>query len=326
MVLAREGQASMGDLRYYADVKAGSFATPLALGQLGAALAMYGDQPRADAMFRAGFDRLRDQREGPELWRVDYGTPERDAAALVALAAAAGSAVLPDPAALLAAPADAVSTQEAVWTLLAAHALIDNPAAEGLTLDGAPVSGPLVEALRAGDPTTHTIANTGPREEVLTLTRFGLPEGGTEQFGNRYRIDREYLTLEGVPADPATLRQGTRLVVMLTVTPLGAPEGRLMVTDPLPAGFEIDNPNLLASGDVRAVQGTDLMTWAEHTEFRQDRFLAAVDNRGQEPLRLAYIVRAVTPGSFHHPAASVEDMYRPAYRAQTASGRVVVTE
>jgi uncharacterized protein YfaS (alpha-2-macroglobulin family) len=98
------------------------------------------------------------------------------------------------------------------------------------------------------------------------------------------------------------------------------------VNDPLPAGFEIDNPNLLTSGDIRAVQGLDLNAWAEHTEFRQDRFLAAIDNRGTDPLRLAYIVRAVSPGDFHHPAASVEDMYRPAYRAQTASGRVTVTE
>jgi uncharacterized protein YfaS (alpha-2-macroglobulin family) len=113
---------------------------------------------------------------------------------------------------------------------------------------------------------------------------------------------------------------------VLTVTPIGAPHGRLMVSDPLPAGFEIDNPNLLAAGDIRAVQGLDLNAWAEHTEFRQDRFLAAIDNRGDDPLRLAYIVRAVSPGDFHHPAASVEDMYRPAYRAQTASSRVTVTE
>jgi uncharacterized protein YfaS (alpha-2-macroglobulin family) len=325
MVLAREGQASMGDLRYYADVKANAFATPLALGQLGAALALYGDQPRADAMFRAGYARLQ-VAEAADTWRVDYGTPARDAAGLIALAAAAGSEVIPDPAAALAAPAQTVSTQEAVWTLLAAHALIDNPATQGLTLDGAPVNGPLVQAISAGDTTTRTVANTGTRDEVLTLTRFGIPEGATESFGNRYRIDRTYLTLDGQPVDPTTVAQGTRLVTMLTVIPLGAPEGRLMVTDPLPAGFEIDNPNLLASGDIRAVQGLDLNTWAEHTEFRQDRFLAALDNRGNDPLRIAYIVRAVTPGDFHHPAASVEDMYRPAYRAQTASGRVTVTE
>ena len=49
MVLAREGAAAMGDLRYYADEKGGDFATPLAAAQLGAALAAYGDQTRADA-------------------------------------------------------------------------------------------------------------------------------------------------------------------------------------------------------------------------------------------------------------------------------------
>ena len=52
MVLAREGAAAIGDLRYYADVKGDAFATPTAMAQLGAALAAYGDQPRADAMFR----------------------------------------------------------------------------------------------------------------------------------------------------------------------------------------------------------------------------------------------------------------------------------
>jgi uncharacterized protein YfaS (alpha-2-macroglobulin family) len=39
---------------------------------------------------------------------------------------------------------------------------------------------------------------------------------------------------------------------------------------------------------------------------------------------LAYIVRAVSPGQFHHPAATVEDMYRPEFRAWTDSGRVEV--
>ena len=40
MVLAREGRAAIGDLRYYADTRADAFATPLAQAQLGAALAL----------------------------------------------------------------------------------------------------------------------------------------------------------------------------------------------------------------------------------------------------------------------------------------------
>ncbi|MBY6201499.1 alpha-2-macroglobulin family protein [Maritalea mobilis] len=329
MVLAREGQASMGDLRYYADVKADSFATPLALGQLGAALAMYGDQPRADAMFRAGYALLQDlEREGEgQVWRADYGSDRRDAAGLLALAAAAGSEAVPFPALSesLATVNRPVSTQEAVWSLLAAHALIDDPSAGGLRIDGEVVNGPLVEVMQAGDA-ARTLENAGDRDEVLTITRFGVPEGATEAFGNGFRISRSYLTLEGQPVDPAQVAQGTRMVAVLTVTPTsGTREGRLIVNDPLPAGFEIDNPNLLQSGDLAAVQGLDLFLGTEMAEFRQDRFLAAVDRRGDAgQFRLAYIVRAVTPGDFHHPAASVEDMYRPQYRAQTASGRVVI--
>jgi alpha-2-macroglobulin len=39
---------------------------------------------------------------------------------------------------------------------------------------------------------------------------------------------------------------------------------------------------------------------------------------------VAYLVRAVTPGSFIHPAATVEDMYRPDRYARTASGKLDV--
>ncbi len=39
---------------------------------------------------------------------------------------------------------------------------------------------------------------------------------------------------------------------------------------------------------------------------------------------VAYIVRAVTPGTFVHPAATVEDMYRPERYARTESGQLTV--
>src|SRR5690606_52136 len=131
MVLAREGAAAIGDLRYYADVKAEAFDTPIAAAQLGAALAAYGDQTRADAMFRRGADLLARQRSAAEaqIWRADYGTNLRDAPALLALAAEAGStAVSPDTLSNAVATEMAgrsLSTQEATWALLATHALID---------------------------------------------------------------------------------------------------------------------------------------------------------------------------------------------------------
>jgi len=51
-----------------------------------------------------------------------------------------------------------------------------------------------------------------------------------------------------------------------------------------------------------------------------------VDWTSPNPFRLAYIVRAISPGTYRLPAASVEDMYRPDYRARTDTGSVTVTE
>jgi uncharacterized protein YfaS (alpha-2-macroglobulin family) len=129
MVLAREGAAAIGDLRYYADVKAGDFATPLAVAQLGAALAYYGDQTRADAMFAKAGAKLAalPDDSGEQIWRVDYGTNYRDAAALLALATEARSNAI-DREALtdrVARQGRYLSTQEATWALMAAKALID---------------------------------------------------------------------------------------------------------------------------------------------------------------------------------------------------------
>ncbi len=328
-VLAREGAAAMGDLRYYADTKAEAFSTPLASAQLGAALAAYGDPGRADRMFaRAG--RLVAASGGEDqVWRADYGTPKRDAAAVLALAVEAGSEAVDRTALLTEITRGSAhqSTQEAAWSLLAAHALLTEAPGAGLTLDGTALTGPLVEILSPVALTNdRVIANEGNHDTTLTVTTIGVPDVPPAPEGNGYAIERRYFTLEGAPADPGAVDHGTRLVTLLTITPWAYSEGRLMITDPLPAGFEIDNPNLIRAGDIKALDWLQVTTDTETTEFRQDRFLAAVDWSSDKPIRLAYVVRAVTPGRFHHPAASVEDMYRPQFRAVGASGTVEIAE
>ncbi|WP_096784239.1 alpha-2-macroglobulin family protein [Rhodobacter sp. CZR27] len=327
MVLAREGAAAIGDLRYYADVKADAFATPAAQAQLGAALASYGDQLRADAMFRKAAARLNGTlaQQSTQVFRADYGTAYRDAAAVLTLAAEAGSQAVDRDAVTtaLAARSGPLSTQEATWTLLAANALIDRPEVEGVTVGGAPVTGPLVRLLRDGEPAVQ-VTNSG-QPQVLTVTTTGIPTEPEPAGGNGYAISRTYYTMEGEAVDVASVAQGTRLVAVLEVTSFGNGEGRLMVSDPLPAGFEIDNPNLMRGGQVDALNWLEPVEEVAHAEFRQDRFLAAVDRYDGEAFRLAYIVRAVSPGVFHHAAASVEDMYRPDFRARTDAGTVTVT-
>ena len=327
LVLAREGGAAVGDLRYYADVKGDAFATPLAQAQLGAALAAYGDQTRADAMFARAVRALEAlPAQEARLWRADYGTHARDTAGLLALAAEAGSNAVNREALVtrLMRAGGTASTQEAAWTLMAAQALLADPGGAGITLNGVAPDGPLVRLLQ-GDGAPTVVANGSNAATTLTVTTFGVPERAAPAQGNGYAIRRSYYTLEGKETTLEGIKVGDRLVTVIEVTPTDKAEARLIVDDPLPAGFEIDNPNLLTGGSIARLEWLGLTDMVAHSEFRQDRFVTALDNYG-DTVRLAYVVRAVSPGRFHHPAASVEDMYRPDYRATGAAGQVTIAE
>ena len=328
-VLARERAAVVSDLRYYADTGAGHFATPLAAAQLGAALAALGDQTRADAMFRRAQALSDEGREPTQGFRPDYGTLLRDRAGMLALAAEAGSQAVDREGAVAAISAgiDAaqgrLSTQEAAWIVLAAQAL--SGTGEGLALNGALLASPSADLGDAGAVPATTLANTGNAPLAVTVSATAVPVQAEPAGGTAFSISRSYYTPEGQPADPAQVARGTRLVAVVEVRPFDASGGRLIVTDPLPAGFEIDNPNLLTQGDLDGLDWLEVTEWADMTELRQDRFAAALTTQDDQPIRLAYRLRAVTAGDFAHPAATVADMYRPERRGWTDSGRTLVT-
>ena len=330
MVLAREGSASIGDLRYFADAKAEAFATPLAKAQLGSALAAYGEQKRADRMFRLAASDAVSRPRGRRSLRADYGSTLRDAAGVLALSVEAGSDAVNRESLIrvvnpLGLPQRPTSTQEKAWTLFAAKAVIDDMATGTVTVDGVAASGPMVRVFDDGiaEGRSIVIVNTGERSQDAVLTTHGVPSEPPAAGGNGLSISRRYFTLDGDEVVVDAVARNDRLVVVITVQAEGAPAGRLMVDDPLPAGFEIDNPALLRAGEVESLDWLSVRD-TQMAEFRSDRFLAAVDSGEDEMFELAYIVRAVSPGLFYHPAASVGDMYRPEFRANTAAGRVEV--
>ncbi|MFN3442903.1 MAG: hypothetical protein ACK4Z3_10885, partial [Rhizobium rosettiformans] len=130
----------------------------------------------------------------------------------------------------------------------------------------------------------------------------------------------------GEEANITEVIQNERYVVVLEVTEEDEWPAQLLVTDLLPAGFEIDNPSLV---DSAALANFDWIgvTETAHLEFRSDRFVAAINRGAGEngTITLAYVVRAVTPGTYDLPAASVEDMYRPQLSARTAAGAMTVS-
>jgi uncharacterized protein YfaS (alpha-2-macroglobulin family) len=333
-VLARNGRASIADLRYFADDRINDFGSGLAKAQIAAGLAFYGDQPRAAATFKVAARSLGDE-HGIALSRTDFGTGLRDAAATVALIAESGLDRQAVPGVLRVIEDDISadtfpSTQEAAWMVVAANALIDGKAS-GLSLevDGLPHTGVLYRKMTAAavENAPLEIVNRGNETTLAAITTEGLPLSPLPEGSNGLTLERQYFSLDGEEVDVATVAQNDRFVVVLTLTALEPSQARLLVVDMLPAGFEIENPALMTSGDLVAFPWLTTDNWPAHSEFRDDRFVAAYEPGADATagLTVAYMVRAVSPGSFAHPGASAEDMYRPGTYARTAPGTLTVT-
>ena len=285
-VLARNGRAPMGELRYDADTRLDRFTSPLAKAQLGAALAMTGDKERAERAFKAALSGL--EAPGRDVARADYGSPLRDQAALVTLAVESRVAreEAPRLATVVAKAALArshTSTQEQAWMLLAAHALGEAAKETKLTLNGKPVAGPLVRSLTAAEIAAGeaVIANEGEAEVDAVVSVIGAALTPEPAMANGFTLERSYYTLAGQKLDlksaaggVSELKQNERLVVVLRLEAQEA-GGRVLLVDRLPAGLEIENPRLVEGGDVKALDWLKTTLRPEHTEFRDDRFVAA---------------------------------------------------
>ncbi len=332
-VLARNKMASAGDLRYYADARLNAFRSPLARAQLASAMALYGDQQRATQTFTSAL-RLASQANAAQSKRYTYGSKLRDAAAMLALAVEAR----PQPAgvaemtALVKALSQAdrsTSTQEQAWMLLAARAEEEANWAISLNVDGLAHSGTYARRVEGADLIANPIRLTNRSEEALeaTVTTLAVPTEPPAPGGNGFTITRTYYRLDGTEQSVGEVAQNERFVVVISVKQTNDLPARLIITDLLPAGFEIDNPNLVKSADLTNFKWLP-NTSPAHKEFRDDRFVAAFDRAkgGETDFTVAYSVRAVTPGRFQHPAAYVEDMYRPEMTARTATGLMSVVK
>jgi hypothetical protein len=329
-VLARNGAAPVGDLRYLADTKLKDIATPIAKSQLAAALALVGDRNRAERVYASALDDLAPK---PVLMfgRVDYGSALRDAAALVSLGAEGNApratitqAVMRVEAARGLTPY--TSTQENAWMVLAARALAKETMA--LDLNGSTIKAALYRNYKSSelDGAPLKLTNTGDAPVQAVVSVSGSPVTPEPAASNGFKIERNYFTLDGKPVDISTAKQNDRFAVVLKITEPKPEYGHIMVSDYLPAGLEIDNPHLVSSGDTGTLSWIEDGQEAVDTQFRDDRFTAAIDRvaNAKSVFTVAYVVRAVTPGKYVLPQAYVEDMYNPSRYGRTGTGSVEV--
>lgn len=128
-------------------------------------------------------------------------------------------------------------------------------------------------------------------------------------------ITRNYYNIKGERIDITNVKVGDYVVVELEFSTKKTTADGLVV-DLLPAGFELENQNLDNSMKLASVKRPNKSAPAvQYTEYRDDRFIQAVNVYKDRKQSAWYIMRAVTPGSYTNPTPYFEDMYRDDVRA-----------
>ncbi|WP_144185978.1 alpha-2-macroglobulin family protein [Elioraea rosea] len=323
--LALAGQPRPGAMRVMADQGAALLPSPLARAQLGAALLLSGDRARGEAL-------LRDAAENPARdWSSeDYGSTIRDASAMIVLARETG-AVTDRVAALLdRLPADAVqpartSTQEQAWAVAAAALLGRDGQPAAVTIDGTErPPAPIIAVTRDATSLPVALRNIGTRPIWPGVATMGIPAQPPPAARDGLVIRRNFFRRDGTPLNLDQLRQNEVFVLVLE----GRAETRIahqaLLVHGLPAGWEPEAVRL-GPGEVPAFPWLGELTRPVYASARDDRLVAQIDLTEREPaFKLAFLVRAVTPGRFELPGAILTDMYKPRFFARQTTGRISI--
>ena len=269
-MLARNGRAPIGELRYYADTRLDRFSTPLAQG---AARRGAGDD-RRQAAGRDGHSPRRsaastlsgDERLG--VYRADYGSGLRDSAALVTLAAETNIAndrgaearqrhrqgVLgPQP------TRRRRSRRGCCWPRTRWPSRRNEPKLDRQRRAGRGIAAASLPAAELREGAAHRRQRgRAPIDAVVTVIGAGADAraSGLQGLHGRAQLlharrhagrscerDRRLRTAQAERA-PGRGREARGQDA----------GGRVLLVDRLPAGFEIENPRLVESGDVKALR------------------------------------------------------------------------
>lgn len=151
-------------------------------------------------------------------------------------------------------------------------------------------------------------------------------------------VQRTYKALDkptDVRRDPDgtwRIRAGARVQVRVEMV-AQARRYHVALVDPLPAGFEAINGDLLGAQPPPNTEPTPEGSspwrwgrWYEHDNLRDERAEAFTSLLWEGDWEYTYTCRATTPGTFAVPPAKAEEMYSPEVFGRSASDRVVVED
>ncbi len=182
---------------------------------------------------------------------------------------------------------------------------------------------PTVTSDRAGN---YTAKNNGSAALYAAWSVSYIPSGEVKTRDDGIELRQKIVERGGKPLGKSVER-GAALTATVTVTPKGGALNNVAVVLPLPAGFELENPQLNAEGNIApGARSAEISTPAGVTaDERDDRLILFID-RLEKPLTWHYSLRAVTAGDFAVPQIYAECMYDAGVSSVSGGGRITVNE
>lgn len=325
-VLAKGKSGDLARLRWYRDVQFREEQSPLARAQVAAGLAMMGDRARARQAFQQAIEKIgyTDQYD----W---YQSPLRDLAGIIALAYESGNGDIGATLVLrlenaMKSPSQ-LNTIEQAYILKAASYMLKAAGQTKVDTSGVTTlpGGRNVERFGVTKLAEARFKNTGSGPIWRTVTVIGTPLTPPGAASNGLNLSKAFYTLGGQRIDPSQLKQGDRVIVVISGSSARAETRPIVIDDPLPAGFEIDS-TLTNEDTANGPFGfVGQLSGAKVQEARDDRYIAALDVSSQQGFSVAYMARAVTQGDYYLPGAEAKDFYRTDTFGRTSGGRIVIS-
>ncbi len=171
-------------------------------------------------------------------------------------------------------------------------------------------------------PVTVTVQGTGATH--LYLRTEGLADRVDGHEHDRgLTVRKTWRGQDGNIVDPRRLEVGdlVRVEVTLTTPPSkrSLTIGNVAVVDPLPGGFEVENPRLATSAGRDLVQ----LSAADRVEFLDDR-VVLFTSADANTRRFSWFLRVVSVGNFTIPPVQASCMYRPELSSISGKGKLEV--
>jgi uncharacterized protein YfaS (alpha-2-macroglobulin family) len=223
-----------------------------------------------------------------------------------------------------------LSTQERAFGFLALGKLARIGAKSNVTAD-IKVNGKLVGKFSGNDLQLSAKQLGGNRIEIAAKgegrlyyywVAGGISATGAYKEEDSYlKVRRQFYTRTGQLMAGNRFRQNDLVIVKITLEKsFTTPVENVVITDILPAGFEIENPR------TKEIPGMDWIRDAHHPtalDVRDDRIHLFVDMKSGQQVYY-YAVRAVSPGVYRMGPVSADAMYNGEYHSYNGGGVVEI--